>query len=313
MVKPKFLESRIENEIRKTFSDSSIISYKKFNSGLVSPTYKVRIKNPQKILVVKIYKAKNHLLAHTNENVSNYLFKMEFPVPQIYSSTLFKKQEIVVMKYIGGKNALSVYKNSSISKKRKILKNLGILMRKLHVLKIPTQWIHHKHEVKNKKEWINWTKNRIKRYLSFAKENLNLKHYLFLKKEFKNFLSLLRKDLEFVPLHWDYHLDNILVDSQGNISGLFDFDNAMKGHSLADLGQARYWLRFSLKDFQAFEYFLEGYGKSVRDKERTLIRGYCLLHLVAVTRSIWSKKRRLKWIIEEHKNILDELMEIKGT
>jgi len=313
MVKPKFLESRIENEIRKTFSDSSIISYKKFNSGLVSPTYKVRIKNPQKILVVKIYKAKNHLLAQTNENVSNYLFKRGFPVPRVYSRTLFKKQEIVVMNYIWGKNALSVYKNSSISKKRKILKNLGILMKRIHTLKIPSQWIHHKHEIKNKKEWINWTKNRIKRYLSFAKENLNLKHFLFLKKEFKNFLSLLRKDLEFVPLHWDYHLDNILVDSQGNISGLFDFDNAMKGHSLADLGQTKYWVRFTLKDFQAFEYFLEGYGKSFRDEEKNLIRSYCLLHLVAVTRSIWSKKRKLKWIIEEHKKILDELMEMKET
>ena len=311
MVKPKFLESRIESEIRKTFSDSSITSYKKCNSGLVSPTYKVRIKNPQKILAVKIYKTKNHLLAQTNENVSNYLFKRGFPVPQIYSRTLFKKQEIVVMTYIKGKNALLAYRNSSISKKRKILKNLGVLMRRIHTLKIPLRWIHHKHEVRNKKEWINWTRNRIKKYLSFVKENLEPDYYLFLIEEFEKFLPLLRTNLEFVPLHWDYHLDNVLVDSQGNISGLFDFDNAMKGHSLADLGQAKYWVRFTLKDFQAFEYFLKGYGKSVGDKERVLIRGYFLLHIIAVTRSIWLKKKKLKWIIKEHKKILDELMEMK--
>jgi hypothetical protein len=37
-----------------------------------------------------------------------------------------------------------------------------------------------------------------------------------------------------------------------------------------------------------------------------LIKGYYLLHLLAVSRSIWFKKKRLSWIIDKHKVILDE-------
>src|SRR3989338_8933508 len=109
MSKPKFLKSRVQNEIRRNFPKASIISYKKFDSGLVSPTYKVKLRNPRISLVVKIYKAKNHRLARANETITRYLFSKRFPVPRIYSDTLFKKQEIVVINYFFCNNSLSAY------------------------------------------------------------------------------------------------------------------------------------------------------------------------------------------------------------
>ena len=215
------------------------------------------------------------------------------------------------MSYLFGKNALAAYTSSSLSQRKKILTNLGSFIRRIHVLKIPSQWVHHKHEVKDAQEWITWTKNRIKKYLTFAQHNLKPQYGLFLREKFKKFFSFLKNDLKFVQLHWDYHLDNILVDSQGNISGLLDFDNAMKGHDLAELGQTKYWLRFRLKDYQSFEYFFKGYGGEATERVKILINGYCLLHLVAVTRSIWPKRRKYNWIVKEHEKMLDEMMEMK--
>ena len=109
-------------------------------------------------------------------------------------------------------------------------------------------------------------------------------------------------------MHWDYHLSNINVNSEGKVTGIFDFDNAMKGHSLGDLGQAFYWLIFEMNDTENFENFLKGYKSKFTKNELKLIRGYFILHLLAVSRTIWFKKKRLGWIIDRHKEILDGLI-----
>ena len=98
-----------------------------------------------------------------------------------------------------------------------------------------------------------------------------------------------------------------MVSSNGEILGIFDFDNAMKGHNLADIGQAKYWLRFRSNDYKNFKYLLRGYGLKRDNKNEILIMGYFILHLIAVNRSIW-KKKKLDWVIKEHYKILDELM-----
>jgi len=113
--------------------------------------------------------------------------------------------------------------------------------------------------------------------------------------------------LRFVPLHWDYHLSNLKIDSKGRVVGVFDFDNAMKGHNLGDLGQTAYWIRLKEKKEENFKYFLKGYKNQFSKRELKMIKGYFLLHILAVSRSIWFKQKRLGWLIEEHKKMIKEL------
>lgn len=306
-MKPQFRIMRVLREVRRTFPYATIKEYQKLSGGLVSPTYKVRITRPSRNLAVKVYKAKNAVMIRKNNVILNFLYKKQFPVPQVYSDRLFAKNGVMVMDFIPGKNAAEVYDNSSSRVRRRLLQNAGKLLRTLHDLKIPSFWIHHKHEVRDVNTWILWTRQRVKKYLAFAKTNLEKKHYQFLSKEFAAFLKLLQKNIDFVPVHWDYHLNNLVATPSGRILGLFDFDNAMKGHNLADLGQASYWLQFRHNEYKNFDCFLEGYGLESQ-KEKNLIKGYALLHLAAVTRSQWGKKR-LQWLIDKHLQMLDKLMQ----
>ncbi len=306
-MKPIFNEKRVLQEIKKTFPSAEIISYRILKGGLVSPVYKIKIKKPSRYLAVKIYKSKNKKMIQLNNNTLKFLSKRNFPVPEIYSNRLFAKQGVVVMEFIKGKIGLEVYNKSSPNVKSKILLNMGKLLKKLHNLPIPSFWIHHKHEVIDIKNWIKWSKIRVRKYLEFARDEMDIKYYLFLKKELNLFLNVLNKNIDFVPIHWDYHLSNVLVSSNGEILGIFDFDNAMKGHNLADIGQAKYWLRFRSNDYKNFKYLLRGYGLKRDNKNEILIMGYFILHLIAVNRSIW-KKKKLDWVIKEHYKILDELM-----
>jgi thiamine kinase-like enzyme len=296
----------IEKSIKRIFPRSKIISYSQFKEGLVNPTYKVFILNPRKKLVLKLYNLENQKDVEKTINIFKYLYSMEFPVPEIYSNFVLEGKGVVIMNYISGESGLKVYNKSSILVKRNLLKNVGKLLKKLHKVDIPSFWIHSRHEVKSEKEWINWTQLRIKKYLKFVKENMEEKYYKFLKREFSEFFVLLKKDISFVPLHWDYHLENLISTKEGKIIGLLDFDNAMKGHSYSDIGQSKYYLRFFSDDYKNFDYFLKGYGIKTK-VEKKLIQGYFLLHLVAITRNLWNRKKHVK-LIEKHYQIFDELM-----
>lgn len=306
MSKPKFNKERIEKLIRKSFPSSKIKNYKQFSTGLVSPTFKVEIISPKKIIVVKLSKNKNKKRIDTNNQILNYLNKHKIPCPKVFFTGIFDKKIITIMEYVQGNVVSSEYKKNRRIRK-KILENAGKNLKKIHSLKIPSFWIHQHHEIKTEKEWKKWTKLRVKKYLEFFQKKLP-KHNSYLKEELNKFLNVLEKEkkIKFVSLHWDYHLSNLNVNNKGELTGVFDFDNAMKGHNLADIGQTAYWIKFHTKDYANFKYFLKGYKIKFSEKELILIRGYFLLHLLAVSRTIWFKKKRLGWIIKEHENILDE-------
>lgn len=306
--KPRFNEKRVLKEIKRSFPSAKIVLYKKLDGGLVSPVYRVDIIYPKRKLVVKIYKSKNERAVRNSNKIVSFLYEKNFPVPKIYSDRLFAKQGVVVMDYLKGLDALEFYNSSSQDLKKEILINFGKLIRRLHNLEIPSFWIHHSHEIKDRNSWVIWIKERINKYLKFLRKKLSKVHFELLKRRFKELEQSLSYKLDFVCMHWDAHLSNILVNSKGKIVGFFDFDNALKGDSLAELGQVKYWLRFRSKDYDNFKYFLKGYGKNFSKKELRMIDNYMLLHLAAVTRSIWDKQPRLTWIMEEHKDILQEFI-----
>lgn len=310
MAKPKFNPDKIEKFLQNTFPNSRIIKYSKFSEGLVSPTYKLEIQNPKKTIVIKLSKLKNKSNIHKNNLILNYLNQNKIPSPKVHYEKEENRKLITVMEFIGGNVASKNYESNTNFMKRKILFNAGRNLKKIHNLKIQSFWKHQKHEIKNKTEWKKWTDIRIQKYLKFFEKKLN-KYYQFLERELTEFSEVLSKHkIDFVPLHWDYHLSNINVDKNGEIIGTFDFDNAMKGDPLADIGQIAYCISLKQNDYKNFDSFLKGYKSKFTKDELKLIRGYFLLHILAVSRTIWFKKR-LDWIIKDHKRILDEFLEGK--
>jgi aminoglycoside phosphotransferase (APT) family kinase protein len=303
-----FNKLKVEKIIQKSFPDSKIINFKKFQTGLVSPTYKVRIKNPEMMLVVKLSSLKNKKLLEINNKILEYLHKNKIPTPKIYFSEIKDRKFVTVMDFIRGDVASNAFRKANTDTKKKILEDVGKTLKKIHKLKIPSFWEHHKHEIRTVKQWNSWTDNRIEKYLFFIKRKWpelypNLQKRLFL------FRDLLEKyNYSLVPLHWDYHLSNINVDETGQVTGIFDFDNAMKGHNLADIGQMAYWLHLHFNSDKYLNYFLDGYQRKFSDNEKELIRGYEILHILAVSRTIWFRQKRLGWIIKKHEKILKELL-----
>lgn len=311
MGKPTFTKKRIEKLIQKIFPKSNIKTHEKFIEGLVSQTFKVKIIHPTKILVIKLSKLKNKNRVHQNNKILKYLGENKIPVLKIYLEQIYDKKYLTIMEHLKGDVASNIYRKSPLKTKKNLLLSSGEILYRIHNLEPASFWVHHKHEIKNIVQWKKWTKQRIKKYLEFSKKNLP-EYQDFLETELKKFYRLLKNEsIGIVPLHWDYHLSNLNANKNGLIEGVFDFDNAMKGHSLADIGQTAYWIRFHTKDYKNFKYFLKGYKNKFSKKELILIRGYFLLHLLAVTRTIWNKKKRLGWIIDDHKTILNEFTQNK--
>jgi Ser/Thr protein kinase RdoA (MazF antagonist) len=309
--KNNFNVKRIEKLLQKNFPNSKLISYRRFKAGLVSPAYKVKITNPKKEVVVKIAKLKRKSSLETSNRCLEHLHEKGIPSPRIYFSGLQNRQFITIMDFVHGNTALEVFKKSNLNIKKRILRNAGKELKKIHSLKIPSFWIHHRHEIKTSSEWRSWTNKRIVKYVEFIK-NKWPDLYPGIEKELDFFRHLLKTSkFSLVALHWDYHLSNMNVSKQGLITGIFDLDNAMKGHNLADIGQTAYWLHNHLGSNQYLKFFLEGYKSNklnFSNKELNLIKGYEILHILAITRTIWFRQKRLGWLIKKHKKMLKEIL-----
>ncbi|MEN9649394.1 MAG: Phosphotransferase enzyme family [Candidatus Parcubacteria bacterium] len=241
--------------------------------------------------------------------VSNYLAEKGLPASHFYDVIPGDTEGIAIMDCASGQSANDAWATSSEKEKKAILEHAGTLLKKIHELPIPDFWIHNKHEVASPDEWKAWTMLRIEKYMVFAKEHLSQQISLFLEEKFTRLIALYeaKKDLKLSPLHWDYHFGNINVDEKQNVTGVFDFDNAMKGHSLADIGQTMYWLvRMPEFDISLLEHFFTGYG-GLTDADREFVYLHFLLFLSATTRSVWPKEH-LKWLTDDHLRLFESCM-----
>jgi len=308
MKKLIFNKYKIERIVQNYFPEAQIISYVKFSTGLVSPTFKIKINKPSRILVVKLSSLKNKKSIDLNNKILDFLHDLGLPCPNIYFSGIKDKKIITLMSFIEGKTAYEIFPKLSPLLKKQLLINIGANLRAIHKLAPPSFWKHKKHEVRTISTWKKWTHKRLLKYNKFLKNKLN-EFYPKLEIILRDFFQLLSQtDFQMKPLHWDYHLQNINSDLSGDITGIFDFDNAMKGHNLADIGQTCYWIRYHCGDRRYVEYFLKGYKKKFTSKELILIKGYEILHILAVSRSVWYKQKRLGWLMDLHKEMLDELL-----
>ena len=281
----EFNKKRIEKLIKEVFLDSNIDSYEKLTGGLVHLNFKVKIKNPEKEIVVRISKLKYKQRITKNNLAMKYLRENNLPTPRIFLERVYYRKFITIMEFVEGENGEDVYNESDESVRIKILENFGKTLSEIHGLRIPNFWNHEKHEIKNRKQWGFWTRERIEKYLKFVKTNLP-QYYSFLERELHEFYDLLKKNensIRFVPLHWDYHPANVNVDSNSQITGIFDFDNCMKGHNLSDIGQTKYWIWSRMKSIEKFDFFLKGYSNKFSKQDLKIIHGkLCRLNLMNV-------------------------------
>lgn len=306
-------QEKITTVIQQCFPLSAIRSVEKFPAGLQSDVYKVEINNPDKILAVKFFPEKVKLKVEKSVKISNYVSDHNIQSPQTYVIENETEGGYVIMDCLPGNTASEVWeKMVSKEKHLTILSSIGAALKRIHNLEIPQFWTHEKHEINSQKEWIEWTDMRINKYLIAAKEIVNEETFDFLTKKFQRLQELynIYPDFRFVPLHWDYHLLNINVDDGGEVSGVFDFDNAMKGHDMADLGQTMYWLimKQNISNSEVFEYLLRGYGE-VSQVDREFIYLHFLLFTAAVMRSKWARDD-LRWLTEKYLEVLDRC--VKG-
>ncbi len=266
-----FLE-KIPVAIHKLFPEAIINSVEKFSKGLNSSVYKVEIHNPNKTLAIKFFPKKIEAKVEKSARISNYVRENGIPSPQIYDIVKNDDGGWAVMDCLLGSVASEVWETASTENRHMILTHSGATLKRVHDLKIQPFWVHGKHEVTSCKDWVDWTKIRIQKYLVAAQENIDKELVDFLRIKFRRLEDLYdaHPDFRFVPLHWDYHFSNINVNENGEISGVFDFDNAMKGHDMADIGQTVYWLiidqKVKVSDMETFEFFLlvmENYHRSI--------------------------------------------------
>jgi len=210
-------QEKVRGAIQNSFPKADICSILKFSGGLTSSVYKVGIHNPDKILAVKFFPKKLESKVEKSIQISNYLREHSLPAPQSYGLIKDDTEGTVVMDCLSGQVASEIWETASIENQQIILTNSGIVLKKIHDLKIPSFWNHQKHEVASAKEWVDWISLRIEKYLIAAEENLDEEAVDFLKQAFKRLQNLyeLHQDFRFVPLHWDYHLWNINVEKRG--------------------------------------------------------------------------------------------------
>ena len=298
-------QEKITLAVHKIFPEATISSVEKFSKGLSSSVYKVELRNPDKALVVKFFPKKIETRVEKSTLISNYAGENNIPSPHTYDLVKGDEEGWVVMDCLPGQVASEVWETETAESRDKILVNSGAMLKKIHGLKIPPFWIHQKHEITSREEWIEWTRLRIQKYLTAAENNLDKELSDFLKLQFARLQDLYdtHPDFHFVPLHWDYHLSNINVNESGVICGVFDFDNAMKGHDMADIGQTVYWLALQkISRTETFEYLFTGYGE-LTQVDREFIYLHFLLFLAGVMRSTWPKAD-LRWLNDSHVEVL---------
>lgn len=303
MAKFELNKNRIQELLRSLFPSCSIVSSSKFSTGLVSPSFDVCLASPNMHVLVKLTKRKHAKRIHKNNLILTYLKEEGLPASQIFLEQEFDRKIVTVMELLPGSSACKVFELLSVQKRKHLLSHAALLLRRIHQLPIPSFWQHQEHEILTRDEWIKWTEKRVCTYVTFFSRKYSDRIGL-IEQELHQFITILRKkSFKMVPLHWDFHLSNMNANAIGEITGVFDFDNAMKGHHLADLGQFKYWLRQRQK-IMDFSDVATAYGDLSQDDIK-IIDYYYLLHILAVSRTIWLRKR-LRWLRDEHELMLNE-------
>jgi len=238
------MKTKVGGVINRIYPNSSVVSIKRFEKGLINKTYDVKIDG--KSLVLRIYpkefwkvKKEKHLYGLIRKKTS-------VPVPEVIESG----RDYLLMSKVEGKE-LSV-------RDKKLVGRAGELLAKIHAIKFPYYgWIINKE-----------IRPRFKAWSDFIYHDLNSKFrkipakYAYLKNKIIKIVteneSLLDVKTKPCLLHKDYHSSHIIV-GKDKINGIIDIEWAMSGHNELDIVKSISWMFDKKPELERV--FLKGYKK----------------------------------------------------
>lgn len=233
--------------INGVFPRASCTSIKEFKKSCINATYDVKLKNPSKQVVLRMF-PKDGWKAQKEEYLYSLIKKKtNVPIPKVFHTG----KDYLILSRILGKNLSG--------RNRKLIRKAGEILARIHSIKFNSYgWIVGR-DIKPK--FSNWEKfmvydvdHKLKKLNGFVKEGLITKSRAYFDKN-RDLLKIKSKPS---LLHKDYHYSHIIVH-KGKISGIIDFEWAIAGHNELDLAKSILWM-FE-KDEKGEKIFLEGYKK----------------------------------------------------
>lgn len=202
------------------FSDS-IKSIEKIEIGFTNLIYLV-----DKKFILKICQDEDNEENFKKENYCYNIFKNKLPVPNALvfdeSKNIYKKT-YTIYEYIEGENLYSKWHLLNDLERRDIIFQLCSILKIIN--DEPIEDFAYKFKQDLNYAWKNYMIEKIENSLSIIKQKKLLDEQIITKIEkYVKMNSFVLEEFEYCLVYWDAHFDNILVDSNNNISGILDFE-----------------------------------------------------------------------------------------
>ncbi len=266
--------------LEKKFPNSGIKSLVKMSGGLSeSVVFKLRIVNPKKELLVKIFPQSNIGRVSEEKRILDYLSKKDFRIQKVvfFKGEFCENLGILVTTFIEGKTLHFYLKN----KCKKYLREVAFELAKIHKLSNTRSWTSKTYPMFTANDWLKEIDRKIRKV-----ENKRYKKYLH------GWFDKLRKGkLRIVPLHGDFNPKNIIVSKNG--VGLIDFEIHRIGDLPFELACIKNWFLF-YGYLRYFEDFLDEYTKikGLSDEEIKRIDFYYFFRLITTMKYAPKKNKR---------------------
>lgn len=291
------MKTKVGGVLKGIYTDNSIISIKRFKKGVINETYDVKVNG--RSLVLRMYPKDFWKIKKEKHLYSLIRKKTNVSVPRIIKTG----RNYLLMSKIEGKE-LSI-------KDKKLVKEAGELLAKIHSIKFPYHgWIVGK-EIKPKfRDWADFIYYDInQKFRKIPKEHKKLKN---------NIRDILNKnkfllDFKAKPclLHKDYHSSHIIV-GKNKINGVIDLEWAMSGHNEFDITKSCLWMFEKKPELEKI--FLEGYKRygEVSNEFTERKKLYKLLVLLSALSFSYECKNK-KWCVHNLERLKVALNEYNKT
>ncbi len=241
--------------MNRLFPRARVISVSPMKKGCVNETYDIRIENPKKDLVLRVYPKEDWKAVK-----EAYIYKLlseetDVPVPKVLF--LDTSRKLLPKKYI----VLSKVRGSELDKKDpKLVAKAAEYLAKIHRIRFSKfGWIINKKIRPSFDSWQAFSEYDLKHKIS------GLRRYKRLSaQKAKRIWEYFRANMDLLAaarpclLHKDYHSSHILTE-KGRITGIIDVEWAISGHNELDLTKSLMWM-FE-RDKAAEKIFLRAYAR----------------------------------------------------
>lgn len=288
MKRDLFKEERsVRKIIRYCYPENAVGEIKALKNGFKYPVWRVRLKESNNSMIVKIITNKNQLDKRAMEQncYKEILRKFtDFPIPK---NTVFHranediKYDFVIEDEIKGKDLC--FAIDEIENREEFIRKLAQIIGKINSIKYDhCGYFDEKFDLKDNDLWHNIMNNIFNKYIDTIEEKKHLEYRLI--KKIRDYWYDKQKHLLILDkpslVHNDITDRNIKVreDLKGNfyIAGIFDFELCMRGDPIKELSKVQWILRKFQKEKQ---FFYDEYDKYVRlpINYNKKIEMYCLL------------------------------------